>query len=276
MPNEGVIPNPHPKWLPDSAWLQLVRVSQIFQLQGLMAHVREEGPAWEAWVASQDPCACPPPKPWDRLQGLEKTLLLRCLRPDAIGLQVRNFIQERLGQAFMQIPLFNLEASYEDSASDKPLIFILSPGADPLKEIDKLATSMQMKDKMQTLSLGQGQGPVAEQLVSSAVSSGGWVVLQNCHLAPNFMAQLTSIWEETIGKAETHPEFRLWLTSYPSSVFPTSMLQAGVKITIQRPQALKPCLVSFYQSDIVTGSDGLYMKGNDTLKRLLFGLLHNH
>ena len=90
------------------------------------------------------------------------------------------------------------------------------------------------------------------------------------------MAQLTSIWEEMIGKAETHPEFRLWLTSYPSSVFPTSMLQAGVKITIQRPQALKPCLVSFYQSDQVTGSDGLYVKGNDTMKRLLFGLLHHH
>ena len=227
MPNEGVIPNPHPKWLSDSSWTQLVRVSQIFQLQGLMAHVREEGSGWESWAASQDPCASPPPKPWDRLQGLEKILLLRCLRPDAIGLQVRNFIQERLGQAFMQIPLFNLEASYEDSASDKPLIFILSPGADPLKEIDKLAASMQMKEKMQTLSLGQGQGPVAEQLVSSAVSNGGWVVLQNCHLAPNFMAQLTSIWEETIGKAGTHPEFRLWLTSYPSQCSPPPCCKPG-------------------------------------------------
>jgi len=157
MAKEGVIPNPHPGWLSQSAWLQLVRVSQIFQLQGLMTHVREEGEAWQAWISSQHPCASPPPQPWDRLQGLEKILLLRCLRPDAIGLQVRFFIQERLGDAFMQIPLFNLEASYEDSASDKPLIFILSPGADPLKEIDKLATAMQKKDTMQTLSLGQGQ-----------------------------------------------------------------------------------------------------------------------
>ena len=88
------------------------------------------------------------------------------------------------------------------------------------------------------------------------------------------MAQLTSIWEETIGKPETHPEFRLWLTSYPSNVFPTSILQAGVKITIQRPQALKPCLLSFFQSDLVAGEDGLYGKGNDTLKRLLFGTYH--
>ena len=93
-----------------------------------MTHVREEGEAWQAWISSQHPCTAPPPQPWDRLQGLEKILLLRCLRPDAIGLQVRFFIQERLGDAFMQIPLFNLEASYEDSASDKPLIFILSPG----------------------------------------------------------------------------------------------------------------------------------------------------
>ena len=33
------------------------------------------------------------------------------------------------------------------------------------------------------VSLGQGQGPVADLLVAQAARAGQWVCLQNCHLA---------------------------------------------------------------------------------------------
>ena len=33
------------------------------------------------------------------------------------------------------------------------------------------------------VSLGQGQGPVADTLVAQAARTGQWVCLQNCHLA---------------------------------------------------------------------------------------------
>lgn len=57
------------------------------------------------------------------------------------------------------------------------MIFVLSPGTDPVADFKKLAEESNMMDKIGLVSLGQGQAKYAEAAIEKAKIEGGWCLL---------------------------------------------------------------------------------------------------
>lgn len=114
-----------------------------------------------------------------------------------------------------------------------------------MADLLKLADELKFSRKFEKVSLGQGQGPKAEKLLAAGMERGLWVCLQNCHLATSWMPTLERI-VEGIQPDKVHKDFRLWLTSMPSPAFPSSILQNGVKMTLEPPAGLKANLMRQY------------------------------
>uniref|UniRef100_A0A6I8QG64 Dynein axonemal heavy chain 3 n=1 Tax=Xenopus tropicalis TaxID=8364 RepID=A0A6I8QG64_XENTR len=261
--------NPDPSWLKDKSWGEIQRLSTLPLFTGLDDHICSN------IYDSHLPNEMEWPDPWeDLLTSFQKLLLLRCIRPDKVIPAVQQFLTEKMGPNYIDPPTFDLQHSYLDSSPSTPLIFILSPGADPLESLIKFAEEQEMGGvNLQTISLGQGQGPIAAE-------DGTWVILQNCHLATSWLADLEQICEEVITDSEkTKPTFRLWLTSYPSQNFPVSVLQSGVKMTNEPPKGLRANLLKSYLSDPI--SNPIFFNGCKKTEVgsfivLLFGLCFFH
>ena len=60
---------------------------------------------------------------------------------------------------------------------------------------------------------------------------------------------------EGLEARKPHPDFRLWLSSSPSPLFPIAILQRGIKMTTEPPKVLLPQLLCI-RHEMVTSAIG--------------------
>jgi dynein heavy chain len=250
-------PPPKPAdWVPERCWGELFRLSKIHErYAGFHEKFFEQIDMWKKIYDDVDPMKllkANRPKCMDGLDELQDIMVIRCIRPDRVVPAILDFITIKMGEKFVTPPPFDLTGSYADSTNLSPLIFVLSPGADPFTALNKFAG--EKEKEINGISLGQGQGPKAEKLMDVATQNGTWVLLQNCHLATTWMPKLDRILEEMDPK-KVHREFRLWLTSYPSNKFPVAILQNGVKMTNEAPKGLRANLTGSYFMDPISNQE---------------------
>ena len=59
-----------------------------------------------------------------------------------------------MDEKFIIPPTFDLSKCYKDSTPNTPLIFVLSPGSDPIADLMKFAEEMSMTKRIDSISLG--------------------------------------------------------------------------------------------------------------------------
>ena len=247
-------PNPCPEWLQDKSWGEICRCSDnVHGFSGLREGFGKLSQEWRDMYNSTNPENHKFAGEWEeKLTGMSRLLILRCIRSDKLILGVQKFIIESSGEKFMKPPQFDLNLSYNDSNCTMPLVFILSPGSDPMTPLLKLAR--ELKTEVAYTSLGQGQGPIAERMIEKARKEGSWAVMQNCMLAPSWMNSLERI-AEGMTVETCHAKFRLWCTTYPTPDFPVSVLQNGVKMTNEPPKGMRANIGGSYAVDPIGDND---------------------
>lgn len=155
-----------PKFITEKVYRPCV---QLFNLTPGFKHLLDDLSApesksgWEKIMEAENPTEEKLPNNVDvRLDTFQKLLLYKILREEKLILSIKWFVLNTLGQMFIESPVFDLKGSFEDSSSTTPIIFILSPGADPISYLITLAKDKEMDTRLKMLSLGQGQGDIAK------------------------------------------------------------------------------------------------------------------
>ncbi|KAJ8943600.1 hypothetical protein NQ318_006602 [Aromia moschata] len=181
------------------------------------------------------------PNEWNEsLDDFEKLMLIKTLQEEKLVFAITEFVKIKLGQVFIESPQVSLNVLYQDTSNAVPLIFVLSTGSDPFGAFQRFAADMGYREKVRSISLGQGQGPVAEKMIQTGLETGDWVFLQNCHLATSWMLSMERIVLRIAEDSnKINKSFRLYMSSMPSKCFPVSVLQNSVKVTNEPPKGLR-------------------------------------
>ncbi|CDJ47273.1 Axonemal 1-beta dynein heavy chain dynein heavy chain, related [Eimeria brunetti] len=233
-------------WIPDAGWNDLFRLSTVSAaFKGLRENVLAEPQAWKEWAEDDSAEKADMPGQWSRvLTPFQKLIVVRVFRVDRVHNAIKHFIQWRLNEHYVQSPTLQYSKIYAQSSELSPILLILSPGANPFAAVSALAESIGLAgNKFRHLSIGQGMGDQAGQLVEVGYQRGFWIMLQNCHLLPGWLSTLAKLLQDM---KKPHRGFRLWLTTQPTQDFPLSILQASLKVVTEPPDGLRANLQTSY------------------------------
>jgi dynein heavy chain len=97
------------------------------------------------------------PGEWnERLNNFDKLLLVRVFRLEMINLAFAEYVMREQDRFYIEAVSSEMNVVYKEINVYTPLIFVLTTGSDPTSIILKFAADMNMSEKLNAISLGQG------------------------------------------------------------------------------------------------------------------------
>ncbi|OQR97844.1 dynein heavy chain, outer arm [Achlya hypogyna] len=286
------------QWMATGAWLNVLQLSQEKSVfRNLVADIERSEGAWRRWYEENAPEAASVPEyettlfhphSADCTTHFYRLLLLRCLREDRTILATLEFLKlvetidvktkdsgtvvklPCMGPRYVEPVTDTVESVWQEMASDVPVLYLLSLGADPTEAIETLARKK--RAAIQSISMGEGQEGIASKAIAQGMLNGAWVLLQNCHLGLAFMETLPDTLAKNKDTAST--EFRLFLTSEPHPLFSIALLQRAIKVTNEPPAGLRAGMLRSYT--VAIDQDKLERIETAQWRALLFALCFLH
>ncbi|XP_074975478.1 dynein axonemal heavy chain 9 isoform X4 [Caretta caretta] len=268
------------EFLSNHSWGGIKSLSSMEQFRNLDRDIEGSAKRWKKFVESECPEKEKFPQEWKSKSALQRLCMLRAIRPDRMTYAVRDFVEEKLGSKYVVGRSLDFATSFEESGPATPMFFILSPGVDPLKDVEKQGKKLGYtfnNRNFHNVSLGQGQEVVAEEALDMAAKEGHWVILQNIHLVAKWLSSLEKKLEQH--SEGSHQEFRIFISAEPAPspdghIIPQGILENSIKITNEPPTGmhanLHKALDNFNQ-------DTLEMCARENeFKSILFALCYFH
>ncbi|XP_077976399.1 dynein beta chain, ciliary-like isoform X2 [Styela clava] len=274
-------PMPSPlDFISNQTWGIIKALALLDEFSGLDRDIEGSPKRWKKLVDSEAPEKEKLPQDWKTQPPVIRMCILRTLRPDRMTYALRDFTEQMLGSKYIENRPIELSKTFEESSRAEPIFFVLSPGVDPLKDVEALGKKLGYHSdhgNFHNISLGQGQEVVAEQALEVAAEKGHWVVLQNVHLVAKWLPRLEDIVEQNATNA--HKDYRLFISAEPPAsadvhVIPQGILENSVKVTNEPPTGMHANLHAALDN---FNQDTLEMCARESeFKSILFSLCYFH
>ncbi|XP_042314347.1 dynein axonemal heavy chain 11-like [Sceloporus undulatus] len=232
------------EFLSNFTWSAIKTMSFMDEFRSLDKDIEGSPKRWKKVVVSECPEKEKFPQEWKTKSSLQKLIMMRALRPDRMTYAVRNFVEEKLGTKYTEGRKTEFTKLFQETGPASPMIFILSPGVDPLKEVEFLGSKLGFtidSGKLHNVSLGQGQEAIAEMAMEKASKEGHWVILQNIHLVAKWLDTLEKLLEKY--SEGSHLAYRVFMSVEPAPtpkehIIPQGILENSIKITNEPPTGM--------------------------------------
>ncbi|NXX93579.1 DYH9 protein, partial [Centropus bengalensis] len=267
-------------FLSDHSWGGIKALSSMEEFRNLDRDIEGSVKRWKKFVESECPEKEKFPQEWKNKSALQRLCIMRAIRPDRMTYAVRDFVEEKLGSKYVMGRSLDFATTFEESGPATPMFFILSPGVDPLKDVEKQGKKLGYtfnNRNFHNVSLGQGQEVVAEQALDVAAKEGHWVILQNIHLVAKWLSSLEKKLEQH--SEGSHQDFRVFISAEPapspdSHIIPQGILENSIKITNEAPTGM---LANLHKALDNFNQDTLEMCTRENeFKSILFALCYFH
>ncbi|XP_073817376.1 dynein beta chain, ciliary-like [Musca autumnalis] len=267
-------------FLTNMGWGGIKALSNLPAFKGLEKDMEGSQKRWKTFIDSECPEREKFPGEWKGKSAIQRLCIMRCIRPDRMSYSMKVFIEEKLGAKYIDARSMEFARTFEESSPETHIFFVLSPGVDPLKDVEKLGKVLGFhgdNENFHSVSLGQGQEIVAENAIDTASRKGHWVVLQNIHLVARWLPSLEKKMEASL--IEVHPDYRLFLSAEPSPdpayhILPQGILESAIKITNEPPTGMQ---ANIHKALDNFSDETLEMCSKETeFKAILFSLCYFH